>query len=58
MRTKHRTAHYHLRNSEYGTGIDTTMNNVENTFGALFKMGIGALVGYYIHRLTRSGQLR
>ena len=47
-----------MRNSEYGTGIDTTMNNVENTFGALFKMGIGALVGYYIHRLTRSGQLR
>ena len=47
-----------MRNSEYGTGADINFRKIDNSFSALLKMGIGALIGYYIHRLTRSGQLR
>ena len=58
MRTKSKIAHYHMRNSEYGTGMDIQLNHLSNSFSALLKMGIGALIGYYIHKLTRSGRLR
>ena len=58
MRTKSKIAHYHMRNSEYGTGMDIQLNQLSNSFSALLKMGIGALIGYYIHKLTRSGRLR
>ena len=59
-----------MRNSEYGTGMDIALNQMSKTMQQYATVGVFALIGYYIHKLTKrktahyhtmrtkSGQLR